>query len=272
MQNVDRLSWAAGIVVRAYGVRIGIRSNRPEWLARLKRYLPHASTIIQSPVVDRAYAIVIGGTGVQESSRRSSILYCDNVRLFRSLDIDSVLDRFESDLRLFVAELAHDRVFVHAGVVAWEGKAIVIPGRSFSGKSTLVAELLRAGATYYSDEYAVFDKFGRVHPFPKDLEMRTNDDWKQTRHAAASFGGQTGVKAIPVGKILVTRYKTGSRWRPRHMTQGKALLALLANTVSARRQPEKALPILQKVVAAAETFQGIRGEAKYLIPRILEKN
>jgi len=85
-------------------------------------------------------------------------------------------------------------------VVAWEGKGIVIPGRSFSGKSTLVAELLRAGATYYSDEYAVFDKHGRVHPFPKDLEMRTNGDWKQTRHAAESFGGRTGAKPIPSAK------------------------------------------------------------------------
>jgi hypothetical protein len=272
MQNVDRVSWAAGFVVRAYGVKIGIRSNRPECLERVRQHLPHACTIIQSPIVDRVYSIVIGGTGPKSSARRSSLLYADDIRLQRSLDVDEVFDRFESDLRLFVAELAHDRVFVHAGVVAWAGKAIVIPGRSFSGKSTLVAELLRAGAVYYSDEYAVFDKRGRVHPFQKDLEMRNNGGWKQTRHAAASFGGQTGVKPIPVGKILVTRFKTGSRWRPRQLSQGKALLALLANTVSARRHPEKALEILQKVVAEAKTFQGIRGEAKQLIPRILEKS
>jgi hypothetical protein len=34
---------------------------------------------------------------------------------------------------------------------------------SYSGKTTLVSELIRAGATYYSDEYAVIDERGRVH-------------------------------------------------------------------------------------------------------------
>ena len=71
-----------------------------------------------------------------------------------------------------IAEVARNRVFVHAGVVGWKGRAIVIPGRSYSGKSTLVSELIRAGAAYYSDEYAVFDSRGRVYPFAKPLEMR----------------------------------------------------------------------------------------------------
>ena len=272
MKNIDRLGWAAGISVRVYGVKIGIRFNRPEWTDRVWRHLPHGCKAIPSAVVDRVYSIVIGGEGAHLSPRRSSILYGDNVRLLRSLHVDEVLERLESDLRLFVAELAHDRVFVHAGVVAWEGKAIVIPGRSFSGKSTLVAELLRAGATYYSDEYAVFDKRGRVHPFLKDLEMRVSDDWKQTRLAAESFGGRTGTKPIPVGKILVTHYKTGSKWRPRQLSPGKAVLALLSNTVSARRQPENALATLQKVVADAQTLRGTRGEARELIPLILEQS
>jgi hypothetical protein len=229
--------------------------------------LPHGCKVIPSAVVDRVYSIRIGG-----GSRRSSALYGDDVRLIRSVDIDDVFDRLESDLRLFVAELAHDRVFVHAGVVAWEGKAIVIPGRSFSGKSTLVAELLRAGAIYYSDEYAVFDKRGRVHPFAKDLEMRDANDWKQTRRAAESFGGRIGKKPIPVGKILVTRYKEGSKWRPRQLSAGKAVLALLAHTVSARRQPERALNTLQRVVAEAQTLHGTRGEARELIQSLLKKS
>ena len=64
-----------------------------------------------------------------------------------------------------VANYAPDRVFVHAGVVAWRGRALVLPGTSFAGKTTLVAELVRAGAIYYSDEYAVLDEQGRVHPY-----------------------------------------------------------------------------------------------------------
>jgi hypothetical protein len=65
----------------------------------------------------------------------------------------------------FVAEHAPDHLFVHAGVVGWEGRAIVMPGTSFAGKTTLVRAWLEAGATYYSDEFAVLDRAGRVHPF-----------------------------------------------------------------------------------------------------------
>ena len=36
-------------------------------------------------------------------------------------------------------------------------------------------ELVRAGATYYSDEYAVFDSRGRVHPFAQQLAQRLGD-------------------------------------------------------------------------------------------------
>lgn len=267
LNAADRLGWAAAFSVKVYGVKIGIRTNRPEGLDRVWRHLPQGCKVIPAVVVDRTYSITIGGR-----SRRASALYGDDVRLIQSIDVDEVFDRLESDLRLFVAELAHDRVFVHAGVVAWEGSAIVIPGRSFSGKSTLVAELLRAGAIYYSDEYAVFDKRGRVHPFAKDLEMRDANDWKQTRRAAQSFGGRIGTKPIPVGKILVTRYKAGSKWRPRHLSAGKTVLALLSNTVSARRQPERALATLQRVVAEAQALQGTRGEAQEMVRSILKRS
>ena len=62
---------------------------------------------------------------------------------------------------LFVAERAPDHLFVHAGVVGWEGRAIVMPGASFAGKTTLVQAWLEAGATYYSDEFAVLDRAGQ---------------------------------------------------------------------------------------------------------------
>ncbi|MEP7147984.1 MAG: hypothetical protein ABI857_03805, partial [Acidobacteriota bacterium] len=76
---------------------------------------------------------------------------------------------FNSMLRIVVAEHARDCVFIHAGVVGWKGKAIVIPANSFQGKTTLVAELVKNGAEYYSDEYAILDEKGLVHPFPRDL-------------------------------------------------------------------------------------------------------
>src|SRR6267142_7277311 len=233
MQKVDRLGWAVGFALKSYGVRIGIRSNERSALERVCQHLPREWERASLPIVDRVYSILLGGAGARVNVRRFNLLYGDHVRLARSLDLDNVFDRFESDLRIFVAEFAKHRVFVHAGVVGWKGKAIVIPGRSYSGKSTLVAELVRAGATYYSDEYAVLDSRGRVHPLPKPLEMRNGDKWKQTKVGVEDFGGTTATKPIPVGLVMVTEYRAGAHWRPRPLSDGRAVLALLENTVSA---------------------------------------
>ncbi len=146
MQKVDRLGWAAGFSLKSYGVKIGIRVNDPEWLDRVWPHLPYECQVAPLPIVDRLYSIIIGEQGARAKVRRFNLLYGNHVRLARSRDVDEVFERLESDLRLFVAEVARHRVFVHAGVVGWKGRAIVIPGRSYSGKSTMVAELVRAGA------------------------------------------------------------------------------------------------------------------------------
>src|SRR5215467_11335845 len=86
-----------------------------------------------------------------------------------------LLHSLRSHLRHLVAEHATDRIFVHAAVVAWDGKVIVLPGRSRSGKSTLARELIRAGAVYFSDEYAAFDDDGMVHPFAQPLMLRSGN-------------------------------------------------------------------------------------------------
>jgi hypothetical protein len=271
MQKVDRLGWAVGFSLKSYGVRIGIRSNERSALERVCEHLPREWERASLPIVDRVYSILVGGDGARANLRRFHLLYGDHVRLERSMDLDSVFDRLESDLRIFVAEFAKHRVFVHAGVVGWNGKAIVIPGRSYTGKSTLVAELVRAGATYYSDEYAVFDWRGRVHPFSKPIELRKQGEHKQSKIEVDDLGGNQGTKPLTVGTVLMTQFKDGARWRPRKLTAGKAVLEMLFNTVSARRNPERALATLQLVTAQANVWKGVRGDAAGLVPAILDR-
>ena len=271
MKKVDRLGWAAGFSLKSYGVRIGIRSNDAAALARVRELLPGEWENANLPVVDRLYSILVGGAGARANVRRFSLLYGDQLRLARDLDLDSVLEAFDSDLRLFVAEFAKHRVFVHAGVVGWKGKAIVIPGRSFTGKSTLVAEFIRAGATYYSDEYAVFDSRGRVHPFSKPLQLRQNGNQTQTTINISEIGGHSGTKPLSVGMVLMTQFKDGARWRPRKLTPGRGVLQLLFNTVSARRNPQKALETLERVTAQAEVLKGVRGHATEIVPAVLAR-
>jgi hypothetical protein len=200
-----------------------------------------------------------------------NLLYSDAARLARTRDLEAALDRFESDLQLHVAEMARGRIFVHAGVVGWRGQAIVIPGRSFAGKTSLVAELVRAGATYYSDEYAILDRHGRVHPYPKPPAIRTADNGAQVRTPIEALGGKVGVEPLPVGLVVVSQYKSGAQWRPRRLSRGQGVLWMLANTVAARRRPEAALATLERALADAPVLKAARGEAQEMAWRILDR-
>jgi hypothetical protein len=266
MTKIDALGFKAGFSVRCYGVKIGIRSNDPKILTRVRKDLPGEWTKVGSGKVDRLYSILINS-----GARRFNHLYADHNRISRTLDVENLLASLDSDLRIFIAEFAKHRVFVHAGVVGWKGRAIVIPGRSFTGKSTLVAELIRAGASYYSDEYAVFDSRGRVHPFQKPLELRQNGGYAQTRVELSELGGRRGANPLPVGLVLMTHYREGARWRPRRLTPGTSVLQLLYNTVSARRDPHRALETLERVAANAEVLRGVRGNAENVVPAMLKR-
>jgi hypothetical protein len=272
MDKIDRLGWAAGINFISYGLRIGVRVNDPAIIEKVIEQLPPDWKPAPSPIVDRVYSIIAGGTGVRPGIRRYNLVYANANRIARTPELFQALDAFESDLQLYVAETAPRRVFVHAGVVRWHGKAIVIPGRSFSGKTTLTAELVKAGATYYSDEYAVLDGQGRVHPYRRRLSVRENGHLeKPKKYAVESLGGRSGIKPLPVGLVIVSKYKPGARWRPQQISAGEGALALMANTVSVRRQPETTLATLRKVVARAPVFKGTRGEARQVIDFIIEQ-
>ncbi len=269
MEKLGRLGWVAGIGFVAYGMRIGIRVSTPEVLARLPAHLPPELRPADSPLVDRLYSLRVGGTQGARKVRHLNLLYAGAMRLARTSDLEDVLDVLENDIQLYLAESARSRLFVHAGVVGWRGRAIVLPGHSFSGKTTLVATLVRAGATYYSDEYAVFDRQGRVHPYARPLSMRAEPGGSSRRCSAEELGGVAGTRPLPVGLIALSEYRPGEEWLPRSLYPGQGVLALLAHTVSARRRPAAALATLEQATSGASVLKGFRGEAEHAAAAIL---
>jgi hypothetical protein len=270
MAEIDRLGWADGLCLETYGLRVGIRVNRPEILDALTAYLPPGWKPASSPVVKRLYSLRAGPASPHGRVRHYNLLYAGTARLVRTMELDQLFEVLESDLHLYVAETAPRRVFVHAGVVGWQGRAILLPGRSFAGKTTLVAALIGAGATYYSDEYAVLDDRGRVHPFPRRLRMRSTDGKQVSRLTAEALGSHPGGGPLPVGLVLFSQYEPGAGWRPRLLSPGRAALELLGNTVPARVKPAAALTTLRHVVTSARTLKSSRGEAETVVPAILQ--
>jgi hypothetical protein len=269
MEKIDRLGWTAGITLRAYGVSVGVRTNDQGLMGEILDCLPPGWRHAKNPKVEVIYSLIRGGESATGKIRHFNMLYFNGSRLARTMKLERVLEIFESSIRLYVSENSSRRVFVHAGAVGWRGQAIIIPGRSFSGKTTLVRELVRAGATYYSDEYAVLDRHGHVHPYVKPLSIRENGAVSQTNYSVEDLGGRSGVKPLPVRLVIITTYRHGARWRPVRLSGGMGALEILANTVPARRQPQASMAALQRVVSGAAIYKSPRGEATEIVDSIL---
>jgi hypothetical protein len=198
-------------------------------------------------------AITIGGTRVDWVPLRAHALL-----------------RLGAIVRHHLATVAPSFTFVHAGVVEAGGCAIVIPGRSFTGKSTLVSELVRLGATYLSDEYAVVDAGGLVHPFAKPLSIRNGRDDRFGRLVTVPMA-QVADHPVRAGVIVLTGYAPGSQWRPSVRSAAEGALALLQNTVSARLRPGSALSAASGLARDAVFLAGPRGEAYDTARALLER-
>ena len=124
--------------------------------------------------------------------------------------LEVALTLLDSQMRLSIAANATDWLFVYAGVVALNDRALLVPGQTFTGKTMLVQALVQAGATYYSDEYAVLDDAGRVHPYPRPLSIRSSDGSPARQRRA----GPAGTFASPderatTAAVVITRYRAG---------------------------------------------------------------
>ena len=255
-------AWAAEVSFASHGVRFRIRTNAPDVLPQVEARLPPGSLPDSSAGVDGLYSVWAAPIG----SAGSHLLFEGAQRIAQSDRLDHLLSRLESALHFDVARYTRAHLFVHAGALEWRGRGLLIPGRSMTGKSELTAALVRAGASYYSDEYAVLDNDGRLHPYTKDLGLR-RDDGSKARVRAQRPGGEP----LRVGAVAVTRYVPGASWRPKALSAGQAMAALLDNTVLARVRPRAAMDILARAASGVTALEGDRGEADRVAVALLAR-
>lgn len=261
-----RRPWEALERVTAYGAEVVVRSNRAAAMPALLARLPYGSSLIESGGASRAasiFSVVFSGSG-----DGSFVLNRDGRRVALCRSEEHLLNVFESQIALSVAKSATECIFVHCGVVGWRGRGILIPGHTCYGKTTLVRCFLEAGATYYSDEFAILDRVGNVYPYARPLQIRRQPgSLKQTPVTVEELGvaGGTGRESIQPALMLCCRYREGRRWKPKELTPGIAALELLRYSFTAYWSMEAAFHTASESAIRLRAWRGVRGEAEEVV-------
>jgi hypothetical protein len=268
-EKLNRLHWTHGFSFLSHGVAISVRSNAPRYLDMLSTRLPPGSAGFPGSRADVIFSLWVPATPSGPGARHFTLLYRNDGLVARDLDTQRVIHFFDQHTRLTVAALARDRVFVHAGVVGWKGRAVILPGPSRSGKSELVRALLGLGATYYSDEYAIIGPAGEVEPYLRPLSIRRGGaDQRDTIVPA-----RAGATALPAGLLLFSRYHPDARWQPRRLSPAEAAVALISNAVAAQVSPQLVLrqaSTLSRLVPAVQTPRGEAHQAAALVLQAID--
>jgi hypothetical protein len=158
---------------------------------------------------------------------------------------------------------------VHAGALLIDGRALLLPGTSHAGKSSLVAELLRRGASHFSDEYALIDDQGFAHSYPRPLLLR-NGRPMQSLVLPEELNARFANQPAPVGWILALDYVPGGKWDIHELSQSEAVMLLLRNTPHEMAKSPEMIDFFLRVAGKAFCFDGERGEVAEAATRVFD--
>jgi len=177
-------------------------------------------------------------------------------------------------------------VVVHAGVVGTGSGALVVPGPSGTGKTTLTAALVAAGFTYFSDEMAAIDPdTGLVVPVPRGLSLKDGSfevlkDLSPTLRgnvrsgrgvwplSPRTIGGTPATVSAPLRYLVRMERRSGGPTELRPIRRGEGLLDLTSNAFNLESLGRPAFHVLAEAVRSADCFRltvGDLGEAVRLL-------
>lgn len=250
------------LVFASFGVPLSISYPR-DLEESLQPILPPARDRMRATMVPRQVLVERHGNALLRAT------VDDGAFIAEGDDPGFVFDILDTFIRGHIASTAPQHVFVHAGAVAVDGVALVLPGPALVGKSTLVAALVRAGAAYLSDEFAVMDPGGNVIAYPRMISLRAPGAGPSTEVDPRSLGRVATADPHPVGFVVLTGYRPGMRWNPDSLTPGIAALRVFEHAVTAATRPEESLSVIRRALEGAVVLEGPRGEADELAPPLI---
>ena len=174
---------------------------------------------------------------------------------------------------------------IHGAAVVVDESAVLLVGRSHSGKTTLAGWLAaHHGCPYVSDEVAVVDRAGRIVPFPRPLGIRadsplapaTREDGSTKRFMpherlipAADLGAVVAKSPVSVDAIVFPCFRSDADAILRPLSQADTLERLALLTPGLARHGREVFEQLVHLVRDTHAFEVTYGQVTAAAPLVL---
>ena len=170
-------------------------------------------------------------------------------------------------------------VLLHAAVAEKQGAGVLLPAASESGKTTLIAGLIRSGFGYLTDEAAAIDpRTLLIEPYPKPLTIDPGS-WSILPELAPQsdsdtgrfFEGQWQVNADSVRSdavsgrvkpalVVFPRYSRGARLDVEPIARSEALVLMLRHTFAVHDAGRRNFEVLGRILPTTKCYRMVSGD------------
>lgn len=187
-----------------------------------------------------------------------------------------------------VVAASSDHVLIHAAAAARDGSVVLLPAPMESGKTTLVAGLVRAGLRYLTDETVALRPADLgVTPYPKALsvdegswrvladlrpdlppgaEHLVGEQWQvppdSIRVGCVATGGTPSLIVLP-------RYDAGAATVLRPVSRAQALVSVLEQVFDPTRDRPRDFAVLAETVRRCRTYTLVSGDLDEAVTAVL---
>jgi hypothetical protein len=184
-------------------------------------------------------------------------LYRDGKAVLRRVPEDLAVAQLAWEVNRGVVEEAGNRLLLHAAAAERDGRIVIMAGPEGSGKSTLVAALVRSGLRYVTDEtVAVELSTATIVPYPKPIALHETEQCQRLvpahairPDAVATSGGNACLL------VLLAGYQPEHATTARAIPRAEAAVALAQQAFNLRDLGPGRLDALAEVVRACDCYR-----------------
>jgi hypothetical protein len=158
-------------------------------------------------------------------------------------------------------------VWLHAGVAAGPAGGVLVTGASGCGKSSITVALMRARWRFGGDDLVAVRPDGRVEPFPltpvvrQPIEAQLPEGRLHELTRSEAGVAETAAGTIPIAVVAFPTYRFGATEGAQPLSPAEALMLLVRQCTTFRRQRGFALQALIALLEQARAVRLVYGSA-----------